>query len=187
MKKTKTFKIMPGYAGRYEVSTSGELRFSGSNKVPQPLRHTPVAHRMVDGRRVYTVMEPVTQSNVYKKNSVTDVRVVGLTYLDSDKAKAFKLEPGKPVHPDNIHVLDSRGQTNNFGKKKSPNKTSKYRGVCWHKHAKKFVGTVTVNGVRHHVKGNEDEEVVAKRVDELLEHLDPTAHPSRFNLKQPTS
>ena len=173
-----TYKTIPGFNDRYEVSETGDVRWTNHPAVAERFHHKPLSFFRRNHGRVYTLTAEG------KKTTLTEVRAIGLAFICPDKSKCFKLMPGKPVHAENIIALGSPGETNFFGKRKSEGKTSSYRGVYWHRRLKKFAGTVTVKGERHLVSASDDEKEVALAVDKLLLEVAPDAHISRLNFPE---
>jgi hypothetical protein len=56
---------------------------------------------------------------------------------------------------ENLRILDNSG--NNRNKNKKPNCSSIYRGVCWHKTAKKWRALIKIDGKNRHLGLFDDE------------------------------
>ena len=85
------------------------------------------------------------------------------------------MEIGKDLECDHINHngMDNRKtnlrvcnhQQNMCNKRKSPNKISKYKGVCWHKEASKWRAYISYDGKYHHLGFYKKEEDAAKAYD----------------------
>lgn len=173
----KNYKTIPGFNDRYEVSETGIVRLTNNpESVPKRFWHKRInSFKRKDGLRVYTL------TVMRKRYVITDVRAVGLAHVCPDQSKAFHLDSGKTLHPKNIIALDGIGKNNLYGRRKRKDCTSQYRGVYWHKHSKRFVGAVVLDGKTYSIPGDTDEKVVAERVDRKLDEVCPDAPLSRFN------
>lgn len=67
------------------------------------------------------------------------------------------------------NLREATRQQNAFNRRSQPNSSSKYKGVSWHKRAKKWCANGTINGKQKSLGYFDTEEAAAKRYDFIME------------------
>jgi len=62
------------------------------------------------------------------------------------------------MNPDHLRLATRSENTQNWDPRGLPGRTSRFRGVYWHKRRKKWVAQVTVAGEQHYLGVFDDEE-----------------------------
>jgi hypothetical protein len=139
MNKIEVFKDVPNYVGTYMVSNHGNvvsLNYGGTKEVK-------TLKPGIDSRGYYCVV----LCNKGNRKTFNIHKLVAIVFLDhtpkGHKEVVDHIDNDKKNnHIGNLQLISNRENTS----KDRGNGSSNYIGVFWHKHGKKWMSAITING-----------------------------------------
>jgi hypothetical protein len=141
------FKDIPGYEGMYQVSNLGRVK---SFKLKQEK-----LLKLTVGKAGYKIVALCKDKNSIKKTIHQLVAISFLGHIPSGHKLVIDHIDNDKLNNrvDNLHIVTQRFNSSKNDKIYS----SKYRGVRWHKVAKKWVVQIYINGKNEHLGTFTDE------------------------------
>lgn len=142
--REEIFKDIEGYEDLYQISNKGNVYSKKSKRIKKP---------GID-KDTYLYV------NLYKEGKAKYFRIhrlVALHFIENpeNKPQVDHMDNNKQNNCiENLRWCDQRENEYNKSKQKSKNGkecSSKYKGVCWDKYAKKWRVKITINGKRKHL------------------------------------
>jgi hypothetical protein len=139
MQNIEVWKNLPDYDGIYQVSNLGDVKSLGNNKT----KKEKILKKHIGKDGYFRVKISKNTNNTVKLVH----QLVAITFLGHKP-------DGTRIVVDHINNIKTDNRLENLQlithrynlSKDKKNKTSKYTGVCWGKHHKKWLCTIRING-----------------------------------------
>ena len=145
------WKDIPNYEGFYQVSSFGNVK-SLKREINRGNNILPVQERLLrPANNVHGYyMVNLCKNGIQKTHKIH--QLVAVTFLDHDINGMKSVVNHKDFnklnnHVSNLEIVTQRENTS----QKHLKSTSQYTGVCWDKHAKKWLSSIKIKGKSKHI------------------------------------